>query len=575
MNYMTFLASVVKKFDGGILPLQVVRWVNGVLDVKLYREPSASTPETWVDVKIPAPEVVEVQTMILGGKKVRTCVLKVGARTRRIAQAGIRSKLFSALVAGESDAAQVSSALVAAKSLCEGDSSSFDWDDIEFISWDKLWLQAVIDACEAQLTAPFPTSALIQGHFDKIVGGLVKEKKVVRGAHQTEVWAHSLACLVNDWSNVNEISYLAAVASSLGFELGATPKSQPGKEFISKDYVRRMSFLLGGFSKVDMRGLRELSSGLRNAERIVNPSGNEHLPEVWRDRVTYLNTVVAEIPGVTSSYAGKSNTGGQMLLLGDSSLEVCMTKSTILQDSPEENIFTKALAYGLSESEVIERLEFSQVGGGITRAVRVEEELPNPELVKLSIMPFGPKGMATRTSRRFVELRPDGYHFLQLVVAPDDVVSKKAGAMLVSMACEHAGVATTPSTTVEEIIPVLQSKLQYTGVPIFELIEGENVLFIDDSKVMGTLVPVLDDEGNQLVAATGHVPVAVMPEGEHYGKSIRGNVEVSSSPWAIVPNGLPLPEIDPVFHLLDMVGGKGSSSSGYDGEEEGSSDLGF
>lgn len=575
MNYLTFLASVVKKFDGGILPLQVVRWVNGVLDCRLYREPTASTPETWVDVKIPAPEVVEVQTTVLGGKKVRTCVLKVGSRTRRIAQAGIRSKLFSALVAGESDAAQVGAALEAAKSLCEGDPSSFEWDDIEFISWDRQWLQAVIDACESQLTAPFPTSALIQGHFDKIVGGLVREQKVVQGAHQTEVWAHSLACLANDWSNVNEISYLAAVASALGFELGATPKSQPGKEFISKDYVRRMSFLLGGFSKVDMRGLRELSSGLRNAQRITNASGNEHLPEVWRDRVTYLNSVVAEIPGVTSSYAGKSNTGGQMLLLGDAPLEVSMTKSVMLQDSPEESIFIKALAYGLSESEVIERLEFSQVGGGITRVIRVEEELSNPELVKLSILPFGPKGMATRTSRRFVELRPDGYHFLQLVVAPDDVVSKKAGAMLVSMACEHAGIGTNSSTTVEEMIPVLQSKLQYTGVPIFELIEGNDILSIGNSRVVGQLVPVLDENGDQLIAATGHLPVAVMPEGEHYGKSIRGNVEVSSSPWAIVPNGLPLPEVDPVFHLLDTVGGKVASSSEYDEEEEVTSDLGF
>ncbi len=571
MNYLRFLADMVAKFDGGQLPLVPVRWESGTLHVKLYREESVSYPATWVEIRIPAPEVVEVQTMVLNGRKVRTCVLKMSSRTRRIAQAGIRSKLFGALLAKEVSASEVGIALDAAQGLVLGDDSNFDWNDIEFLSWDRIWLQAVMDACLSQESTPQPVAAQIQGHFDKIVGGVVGEQKVVHGSHQTEVWMNSLACRVQDWSNVNEISYLACVASYLGFELGATPKSQPGKEFISREYVSRMSFLLGGFSVVDMRGLREKSSGLRNAQCILNAQGNSHLPEVWRDRITYLNTVIAEIPGVTSAYAGKSNTGGQMLLLGDGALEVSMTKSTILQDSPEESIFNKALAYGLSESEVVERLEFSQVGGGITRVLRVEEELPNPELVKLSILPFGPKGMATRTSRRFVELRPDGFHFLQLVVAPDDIISKKAGALLVSMACEHAGISTSPSTTVEEVIPVLQSKLQYTGVPIFELIEGDNILVIDSSTVMGQLVPVLDVDGNQLIASTGHLPVAVMPEGEHYGKHIRGKVEVSSSPWAVVPNNLPLPEVDPVFHLLDMVGSKVSSTSEYDEME----DLGF
>jgi len=580
VNYAKLIEHASRSYEGGECPLHVKKWVDGTLYVELLREGSFTTNETWVEIRIPAPEVVEVHTLVLNGQKVRTCVLKTGPRTRRIAQAGIQSLRFGHPEVEEKMSAHLEQVMLDAAYALTGQAKAngFDvWSDIEFVGWDRMWLDAVLAACKSQLSAPMPLASLIQGHFDKIVGGLVRSQKVLGGAHQTEVWANSLACLVSDWKNVSEIKYLAAIASYLGYELGATPKSKPGKEFLSSEYVRRMSYALGGFSIVDHRGERELSSGLRNAQRVLKAKGNDHLPEVWRDRVTYLNAGVAHIPGVTSSYAGKANTGGQFLLLGDSDLKVAMTRTTILMDKPTESIIQQAEAFGLSEAQALAGLEVTQVGGGTTRSLRVVADLPNPQLVKLSVLPFGPKGMATRTSRRFVEQRPDGYHFLELVISTDDVISKKAGAMLVAMACEHAGIVTTPSTTVEEIVPVLQAKLTYSGVPIFELVTGGDVLTIGDKKVRGTLVPVLDEDGNQLIAATGHVPVAVMPEGEHYGKSIRGNVEVSSSPWAIVPNGLPLPEVDQIFHLLDQVGCRASVTStgsddfgfgGYDQEDE-------
>lgn len=512
-------------------------------------------------ILLPTPEVVEE---VNSGGGCTAWVLKTGQFPRRICPTHLRIKPYSSWDSTQfwtkDDKRRLQDQLAIAESWVETGKGS-RLSGRELVSYFDLWAEAVALGCRKAMDVETGIARLCQGYFDASMGHLLGSFTSVRTRNEIEVLGHSLVCEYPQQGQMPEEPRIAVkklfagYAAVMGFHLGATAKSSPGREFLHTDFVKLFTSSVCGLDEIDHRGLREISSGIRNAQVLANPVGTSNLPEFIRDRVTYVNACIAMIPGVTSSYAGSLTTGGQMALLGGAEVHPQMTRSHSLEDRfTDDGLLITPLQQAEEAGWEFLGVENFQVGGGLSRTGRAIEHLEEPRLFKI-LVPFGMKGMAPRTDRVFVEKRPDGFHRLDLVISSDDVKSKKAGACLVAMLASH--VQKNIPSTYEGCLELIDEKLGYDSVPIFEIIPGlgsETVKLFDGTYLDGEAVPVKGTDGAQLYTVTGLVPLMVMPEGEHYGQALRGQDKpIGLSPWSIVPDQLPTPQETEHFRFLKAL----------------------
>jgi hypothetical protein len=527
--------------------LAILKADDRALTVRWDREPKA------IELKIPAP-MMEREIVV---NKRSAWVLRTGRRTRRVVSPRLRISPWSGGYWTNEDWDKETQAALAnhlriAEMWIGGDRSE-KLTGVTTVSWPIIWAEAVIAGLQGAMSVWSAQPRLCQGHIDKHLSRAILALPHVRGENEVEVFGHSLVCEYPSQGCMPEAPrqvvkrLFAAVAGLVGCNLAATPKSTPGREFLDSEFVQETMFALTGASVIDQRGLREVSSGLRNARELKNHSTGTQVPEWLATRVQVVNVAVAQIPGITRTYCDEDTTGGEMLLTGDCSLIPIVTKSQRLEDLPGSSIEAQAAGLNLLDAEgnPLYSIERTQVGGGITRAAYYEESMPTPRGFKVLLPAGGMKGMAIGTTERFAELRPDGYHMIELVVAPDDVQSKKAGVALALMLASHSAEwAPKPEDTYEDLLSFIDEKVGYDAVPIFRLDGGApgSVILADGSTVYGVLEPVIGDDGAQLETVTGRLAVMVMPEGEHYGEHRRGEHRaIGLSPWAIVPAKLPVP----------------------------------
>lgn len=564
--------------------LSVLRSDEHTITVRWDRDPQA------VELRIPAP-LMEREIVV---KNRSAWVLRTGRRTRRVVSPRLRiapwsGGFWTSKTWGTDESEQLKEHLSIAEAWMDGDRSE-RLTGVTTVSWPIIWAEAVVAGLRGATGVWSGKQVLCQGHIDKHLSRAILSLPHVRGENEIEVFGHSLVCEYPKQGCMPERPrqtvkrLFAAVASLCGCNLAATPKSTPGREFLDAEFVSEVLFALTGSSLIDQRALREVSSGLRGARRLERHATGTQVPTWIAEHVKFLNVAVAQIPGITRTYCGEATTGGQMLLTGDCSLVPIVTKSQRLEDLPGSSIEAQAQELNLIDDEgnKLYSIERTQVGGGITRAAYYEDTMPTPRGFKVLLPAGGMKGMAATTLERFFELRADGYHAIELVVAPDDVQSKKAGIALALMLASHSEEwAPKPEDTYEDLLDFVDAKVGYDAVPIFRLGEGkEAVLLADGSVVYGTMEPVLDDEGQQLETVTGRLAVMVMPEGEHYGEHRRGaGRKIGLSPWAAVPSNLPKPVAPALMNVVKAawdlnppaeVGAQFSSdeeSEDWDGEE--------
>lgn len=527
--------------------LSVLRSDERTITVRWDRDPQA------IELRIPAP-LMEREIVV---KNRSAWVLRTGRRTRRVVSPRLRiapwsGGFWTSKTWGTDESEQLKDHLSIAEAWMDGDKSE-RLTGVTTVSWPILWAEAVLAGLRGATSVWSGKQVLCQGHIDKHLSRAILSLPHVRGENEVETFGHSLVCEYPKQGAMPERPrqtvkrLFAAVASLCGCNLAATPKSTPGREFLDAEFVSEILFSLTGSSLVDQRGLREISSGLRNARALVHHSTGTQVPTWIQDRVQFLNVAIAQIPGITRTYCGEATTGGQMLLTGDCDLIPLVTKSQRLEDLPGSSIEEQAAELKLLDDEgnALYSIERTQVGGGITRAAYYEEEVPTPRGFKVLLPAGGMKGMGATTLERFFELRADGYHAIELVVAPDDVTSKKAGIALALMLASHSSEwDPKPEDTYESLLSFIDEKVGYDAVPIFRLDGGApgTVLLADGSTVYGVMEPVISEDGTQLETVTGRLAVMVMPEGEHYGEHRRGaGRKIGLSPWAAVPSNLPKP----------------------------------